>query len=147
LSLLDLPPELLERIGKAEISRSAAEELIPIKDPDKLSRIADLIVKNHYSSRQVRRLVEMNQGSRCNSDEEPLILDLPGYQDKILDIQHKAHRSFDKSITSLKIAMNKIGTILEGIEDNWIVYEILLQHKNMLNYQIDLLIREKKKLR
>jgi ParB family transcriptional regulator, chromosome partitioning protein len=43
--------------------------------------------------------------------------------------------------------MNKIATILESVEENWIVYEILMQHKNMLNAQIDVLIREKKKLR
>ena len=42
--------------------------------------------------------------------------------------------------------MDKIATILEGVEENWIVYEILMQHRNMLNSQIDILIREKKKL-
>jgi ParB family transcriptional regulator, chromosome partitioning protein len=35
---------------------------------------------------------------------------------------------------------------MEYIEDNWIVYEILMQHKNMLHTQIDLLIKEKRKL-
>ena len=70
-----------------------------------------------------------------------------GYSDSISDIELKAQRSFDKSITALKIAMNKISGIVEAVEDNWIVYEILMQHKNMLNAQIDVLIREKKKLR
>lgn len=36
---------------------------------------------------------------------------------------------------------------MEPLEDNnWIVHEILIQHKNMLNAQIDLLIKQKKKL-
>jgi len=32
------------------------------------------------------------------------------------------------------------------MEDNWIIYEILMQHKMMLHSQIDVLIKEKKKL-
>jgi ParB family chromosome partitioning protein len=68
------------------------------------------------------------------------------YKDKIYEINTRAQRSFDKSITALKMATSKIASIIENVEDNWIVYEILMQHKNMLNSQIDLLIKEKKKL-
>jgi ParB family chromosome partitioning protein len=68
------------------------------------------------------------------------------YQNNIVNLNARAQRSFDKSITTLKIAMSKMATIIENVEDNWIVYEILMQHKNMLNSQIDLLIKEKKKL-
>jgi ParB family chromosome partitioning protein len=35
---------------------------------------------------------------------------------------------------------------MQGIEDNWVIYEILLQHRNVLNAQIDLLIKQKKKI-
>jgi ParB family chromosome partitioning protein len=147
LSLLDLPAELLEKVHKSEISPSTAEELIPLKDPDRRSQIADLIISNHCSSRQARILVEMNQWSRFGVDEKMVVDDSLNYKDNIIDIQLKAQRSFDKSITALKIAMNKIATILEAVEDNWIVYEILMQHKNMLNAQIDVLIREKRRLK
>lgn len=41
--------------------------------------------------------------------------------------------------------MNKLGTIIERIKDNWIIYEILMNHKKIIHSQIDLLIREKKK--
>ena len=67
-------------------------------------------------------------------------------KDKIEDLDLKTQRSFNKTITILKIALTKIGSIIENIEDNWIVYEMLMQHKNMLNNQIDILIKEKKKL-
>jgi ParB family chromosome partitioning protein len=78
---------------------------------------------------------------------EPDVHDSFCYRDKIVDIELNAERSFDKSITALKMALSKISSIVEAVEDNWIVYEILMQHKNMLNAQIDVLIREKKKLR
>ncbi len=137
LSLLELPEELLEQVSSGRIYPSTAEELIPLKDSNERHRIAGMVIKNGYSSRQARKLVKANQDERDS---------LISYQDKIVDLELKAARSFDKSITALKIAMSKISSIAEAVEDNWIIYEILLQHKNMLNAQIDVLIREKKKL-
>jgi ParB family transcriptional regulator, chromosome partitioning protein len=54
-------------------------------------------------------------------------------------------RVFDKSIITLKLALDKIGLVISQIENDWITYEILMQHKNMLHAQIDLLIKEKRK--
>jgi ParB family chromosome partitioning protein len=147
LSLLDLPANLLEGVCKSVVNPSTAEELIPLKDIHERDRIASLIIENHCSSRETRRLVEMSGKPHSNFSETSSINTASHYQDSILDIDLKAQRSFDKTITALKIAMNKIATILESVEENWIVYEILMQHKNMLNAQIDVLIREKKKLR
>ena len=45
-----------------------------------------------------------------------------------------------------KPAMCKMTDIMQGVEDNWIIYEILMQHRNVLNTQIDLLIKQKKKI-
>jgi ParB family chromosome partitioning protein len=74
------------------------------------------------------------------------VYDFKQNDDKIVDIDKKVQRSFDKSIVALKIATSRLATIIESMEDNWVVYEILMQHKNMLHSQIDLLIKEKKKL-
>jgi ParB family chromosome partitioning protein len=138
--LLELPEELLKQVSSSQIKPSTAEELIPLKDSNERHRIAGLVIKNGYSSRQTRKLVKASQ-EKVNRD------DFVSYQDKIVDVELKAARSFDKSISALKIAMSKISSIAEAVEDNWIIYEILLQHKNMINAQIDVLIREKKKLR
>jgi ParB family transcriptional regulator, chromosome partitioning protein len=147
LSLLDLPANLSEAIRRSVVSPSTAEELIPLKDINKRHLIADMIIKSRCSSRQTRKLVEMSRELQHNVDGTSPMNASSYYPDSIVEIEEKAHRSFDKSITAIKIAINKITTILQGVEENWIVYEMLLQHKNMLNAQIDLLIREKKKLR
>lgn len=147
LSLLNLPPKLLEGIRKSTVSPSTAEELISLKDIHTQELIADIVLKKHCSSRETRRLIERSKLTLNNLSIASLDIVTPCYQDNLINIELKAQRSFDKSITALKIAMNKIAAILEGIEENWIVYEILMQHKNMLNTQIDILIREKKKLR
>ena len=141
LALLNLPDELLDKIRTYDIKPSTAEELIPLKNSHDQHRLADAIITNAHSSREARKMVKGCLRSEPNMDE------YYGYSERISDIELKAQRSFDKSITALKIAMNKISSIIEGVEENWIIYEILLQHKNMLNAQIDVLIREKKKLR
>jgi ParB family chromosome partitioning protein len=146
LALLELPTELLEKVRKHEISPSTAEELIPVKNSQEQNRIADLIVAKSSSSREARKLVESSKNLSTRMDQIQDLDDTLYPQSDILDIEFNVQRSFDKSITAIKIAMSKIASILESVEENWIVYEILMQHKNMLNAQIDLLIREKKKL-
>ena len=49
-------------------------------------------------------------------------------------------------LTSIRTAMNKLSSIIEEMEENWVIYEILLQHRNMLHHQIDNLIKEKIKI-
>jgi hypothetical protein len=44
----------------------------------------------------------------------------------------------------MKMAMFKLANVMEGFRQNWIFYEILLQHKNMIHAQIGFLIRQKK---
>jgi len=56
----------------------------------------------------------------------------------------KILRSFDKCIIGLKLAMHKIGKVIEDNED-WIMYEILMQHNAMIHSQIDLLLKQKQR--
>ena len=144
LSVLNLPVEMLEAIQNSLVSPSTAEELICEHNQDKRQQIAKLVIEKRLSSRETRQLV-LNMKKRPEHVERD-IEEYPSYQDKIYEIDVRAQRSFDKSITALKVALSKIASVIENVEDNWIVYEILMQHKNMLNSQIDLLIKEKKKL-
>lgn len=57
-----------------------------------------------------------------------------------------SQHSFDKSIAALRIAMKSLAEVINSIEYDWIVYELLMQHKNMLHTQIDILLKEKAKL-
>ena len=58
----------------------------------------------------------------------------------------KLQRSFDKTIIAIRIAMNRIGNIIDETDDDWIVNEILMQHKRRLHEQIDILINQKKRI-
>jgi ParB family chromosome partitioning protein len=138
LKLLELPPEVLEGISNSTISTSVAEELSFIDDASKQIEFAKMASRKKLSSRQARILAKRFKDSSDFDQDLPLVT--------VADIYERAQRSFDKSITALKIAMNKLSTIIEQTEDNWVVYEALMQHKAMLSAQIDLLIKEKKKL-
>ena len=141
IRLLDLPNDILDSIFKFEINKSAAEELLSIRDNHRQSKLAQIIREKKLSSRQARELVKnMEDGSIYDFDEKWT------FREKFVDIDRKTQKSFDKSIVALRVAMNTLSTIMEYIEDNWIVYETLMQHKNMLHTQIDLLIKEKRKL-
>jgi ParB family chromosome partitioning protein len=158
LALLDLPLDIVEKLQQAEINASVAEELISIRDLDAQHELAKIATEQKLSSRRVRNLVK---DWKCNDDSPNTSNNYSNHGD--LDYRNSTFgiemfhnkkptpdeaidRTFDRVITVLKITMNKLAYIIESIEDNWFVYETLMQHKNMLNSQIDVLIKEKKKL-
>jgi ParB family transcriptional regulator, chromosome partitioning protein len=141
IRLLDLPSDILNSIIESKINRSTAEELLSIRNNHVQSKLAQIIRQRRLSSRQARELVkEQEKGSVYDFDEKR------AFQKKFVDVDRMTQKSFDKSILAIRYAMNTLSTIMEYIEDNWIVYETLMQHKNMLHTQIDLLIKEKRKL-
>ena len=49
-------------------------------------------------------------------------------------------------IILLKNTIRTMSPIIEDAEDDWIVHNIFMQHKNMIDKQIDILIKEKRKI-
>jgi ParB family transcriptional regulator, chromosome partitioning protein len=140
IKLLNLPPNVLESITNHEIDISIAEELLPIDDKDKQSMLANLISDRRLSLRMTRKLVN-NLGEKDTD-----FFKLSTHKDEYIDHIKSIEWSFDKSIAAIRIAMNSLMEVINSIEHDWIVYEILMQHKNMLHTQIDILLREKRKL-
>lgn len=139
IRMLTFPDTIIQSISNNEIKPSLAEELLPIKEKEHQSKLAELIKKRKLSSRQVRMLKDEMK----NSEHPEEIFD---FTTKIVDIDARTQKSFDKAIIAVRVAMNKLASIIEDVEDNWTVYEILMQHKNMLHGQIDILLKEKRKI-
>jgi ParB family transcriptional regulator, chromosome partitioning protein len=139
MKLVELPKDVIELILKSEISVSVAEELISISDRSKQSKLAVMIRNKQLSSRDSRRLIK---DDLTYNDMDSLYRT---YNDHYDGAQERICKSFDKSIIALRIALKKVGSILETIEDDWIFYHILLHHRNTLNSEIDMLIKEKRK--
>jgi ParB family chromosome partitioning protein len=138
IRMLTFPDAIIESISNNNLKPSLAEELLPIKE-EYQSKLAELIKKRKLSSRQIRLIKDELKHSE-NPDE---IFD---FQTKIIDVDSRTQKSFDKAIIAIRVAMNKLAYIIGDVEDNWTVYEILMQHKNILHNQIDILIKEKKKI-
>jgi ParB family chromosome partitioning protein len=139
MGLLSLPPDIVSSISDSAMSSSMGEELCSIKDNNTQSELAFLISKRHLSVKKVRQLVNGLEND-------------PNYNSIITfsELKGKRHRqiqkSLDKSIIVLRIAMNRIAMIIDDVRDDcWITAELLLQHRNVLHEQIDILLKEKRK--
>lgn len=136
IRLLELPVDVIQLICESEISVSTGEELLSIKEKEKQSKFATMVVNHSISSRNLRKMIK----------EEKLELNDFSFSYHGTEVEKdKFLKTFDKSIVSLRVAMNKLSKNIENVEGNWILYEILMNHKNAIHSQIDLLIREKKK--
>lgn len=151
IMLLDLPQDIIDFINSRQLTPSAAEELFPIRDESKQSELAKLIVDRQLSSKEARKVVQSTKNQSGNYCSQILdsIYDSGyhtqhhnGYHDEVLAID----RSLRKSILALRIAMSRIVAIIDEYEDNWFVYECLMEEKNVLHRQIDILLKKKKKL-
>jgi hypothetical protein len=71
---------------------------------------------------------------------------LPSPLGRILSRDKKISRTFDKAVLILNLATLRITELIHTTEDNWIIYELMMQHKHKLDDQMDVLIKEKKKL-
>jgi len=145
LQLLNLPKDVLDSISGSLVSPTVGIELITLKDRQQQSDLTKLVLQRKLSSREVRNLVKdmKNNSNEDNFNDET---DVFNSSINIEDIDKMTKRIFDKSLLILKIASYKLGVIIPSIEDNWVIYELLMQNKHIIDNQINILIKEKKKL-
>ena len=139
IKLTELPEDMIDLISNSEISATIGEELLPIVDKNIQSRLTEFIRERQLSSRTVRNLVKEVGTKNLGKSSLYYVASTNEYE--------KIYRIFDKVIISIRILIKKLATIIENVEDKWIFYDILMQHKHMLDQQIDLLIKEKRKYR
>ena len=137
IMLLDLPSEVTKAINENLLGPSIAEELFSIKKEDEKLKLAKLIIDKHMTINSVRIMVkELMMSDIDDSDESEIVMNK-------VDNNIRA-RSFERTIISLKIAMNRIASIIDDAEEDWILYEMLMQHKRRLHEQIDILIKQRR---
>ena len=148
LKLLKLPDDVMRSISDHEISPATAVELADLKDSEQQSRLGILVKERRLSSRKVHRMVKNYNDSETGTRllDNMLEYGLPSSASIMVSRDKKTLRAFDKAILTLRLASLKLADLIRSIEDDWIVYEIFMQHKLMLDSQIDVFIKEKKKL-
>ena len=136
IMLLNLPKEVKDSMTKYTLSPSVAQELIYLHSEQDKSNLAKLIINRHLTIKNVRKLVKEMNNENC--------IEKPFFKHVSRDTV-RTQKSFDKTIVTLRIAMNRIGNIIDEIDDDCIVHETLMQHKRRLHEQIDILIKQRKK--
>ncbi len=131
IKLLNLPSDVINSLSETSLNASVAEELCSLKNPLKQSELADLIIRRHLSLRKARELVDHHRHNKMDFTFDS-------------SIEHSL-RVFDKLILQLRVMLNNIGGLISDSEDEWIVKEVLMYHRNIIHQQIDLLMKEKRK--
>jgi ParB family chromosome partitioning protein len=148
LKLLEFPSDIITAISNSNVDPSIIEELASIEDPSLKEKLAEDALENKYTCmqiRQIRKIFEEDQNIKDNVDSE--------HKDKndctdLVHIDKKAlQRLFNKMIILLKNSSRNMMPIIEDSEENWIVYTTFIQHKKIIDSQIDVLIKEKKKIK
>ncbi|HEY7573320.1 MAG TPA: ParB/RepB/Spo0J family partition protein [Nitrososphaeraceae archaeon] len=144
IGLLGLPIDILNSLHSSKLSVSIAEELNSIKGSQNQIKLMQMICEKRLSFREARSLIKDRIGDGCVNDIQ---LDDFSYNFKsIYDNKENSRKLFNKSILALRIAMMRLAELVESTNNNWILKEILMQHKNMLHQQIEVLIKQKIKL-
>lgn len=141
--LLNLHPDIIDSIANTAINTSIAQEISYVQNKSMQPKLASLVAKQGLSYRETRELLKNIQSDPVKAipleDQEKTGL--------IQDSFEERKSALNKSIILLRIAANRLVTIIEDIEKDWFFKEILMHHKNAINQQIDILISEKRKLK
>jgi len=135
IKLVNLPRNILDLISQSGVNIATIEELFPIPDDNTRTMLTKLIHDKHLSSRTVRKLVKGITSQKVDIDSFAQFTRIDEYD--------RLCKSFDKAIIALRISVDNLTTVIEKVEDNWILYNVMVQHKRMLNDQVDLLIKQK----
>ena len=140
VALLELPEDVIASISKSVLSTSVGEELSSIRDSSKKSKLAQLVAQRHLSVRKVRQLKELENNVKEIDDRFFCGNGKQGNPNSELQ------KPVEKAILILRMAMNRLGMVIENVDDDgWPIRESLMHHKDLIHSQIDILIKEKKK--
>lgn len=148
LKLLEFPSDIITAISNIKIDPSVIEELAAIKDETLKEKLSEEVLENNYSCmqiRQIRKIWEEDQNINDNLCFEHK--DKDRYTDLVQLDEKTQQLLFNKMIILFKNTSRNMMPIIEDSEENWIIYNILMQHKKILDTQIDILIKEKKKIK
>jgi len=138
IKLVSLPQNILDLVSQSKVNVTTIEELFPVTDRHAQSKLTKLILDARLSSRMVRKIAKGTEPEEVDKDSIFHHFTSDNESERL-------SKSFDKAIIALRLSMKKLTTLIENVEDKWMFYDIMMQHKQMVNHQIDLLIKQKNK--
>lgn len=138
IALLNLPEHVQEELLRCRKSSSVAQELISL-DEERRNEISKLILETHMTSSQVRRIVKNIK----NEDESlfPIYYSLDAKRQRVIE------RVLTKCIASFKVCMMRFDDALGYLdEDEWLLWDALMQYRSFTHQQVDSLLKLQKKI-
>jgi ParB family transcriptional regulator, chromosome partitioning protein len=147
LKLLECAPAIIDAISQRRIEPSIAEEIISIKNQDLRTNLVTLALEEKITCKDIRKVKDTLDNLKVSShnlyqnNQDNLEM-----HQNIIELDERNQKLFGKMIILLKNTIRTMSPIIEDAENDWIIYDIFMQHKNMIDKQIDILIKEKKKM-
>jgi ParB family transcriptional regulator, chromosome partitioning protein len=134
--LLSLPEHVLDKVTRRLVSPSTAAELIGL-DEDVQDNVAQVIVDQHLSSREVRRFVREVKSSPDLDEVFPI-----SSRSATDDSSRTIDRSLRRAISALKITMIRLDDVIEHLaDDGWVVDQTIGEYRRTVHQQIDVLTK------
>jgi ParB family transcriptional regulator, chromosome partitioning protein len=166
IRLLSLPANLQKDILEGRIKVSTAEELLPLHDNEIAQEVGKYVEKNAWNKQETRQVVnilrkDLNVHDRLRiKDRIASTINLKDWdqanaQDYILPKVYDALNAvFRKSILGIRISLKNIDDVVEDLDgiqyDNlqfeWLIEEMIMEHRFRLHQQLDLLLKQRSKL-
>jgi ParB family transcriptional regulator, chromosome partitioning protein len=143
ISLLKLPEDIQKKLMESSLSPSTAEELFPLGDSTKQSKVANIIVERKLPLKKVREIVKGDLRDRQKLKETVVKNDIQ----KIDKTIHALTNTIDK-ILYLAIEESDGSDQDKAMvrQNNHIVRELLLNTCRMLNVQVENHAKVKRKM-
>ena len=146
LKLLECSPDIIDAISQSRIEPSIAEEIVSIKNLDVRTNLVTLALENKITCQQIRKLKDSMDNCDVSNNLYSNQRDDVELHQNIKELDERNQKLFNKMIILLKNTIRTMSPIIEDAEDDWIVHNIFMQHKNMIDKQIDILIKERRKM-
>jgi ParB family chromosome partitioning protein len=144
MQLLRLPERVREQIIRQRITPSVALEMLPL-ETGAMEEFADFIIKNPLTKKEVRHIVKVSKTTQLYNDKDDRNKTKNNIAyEKELYLLDKALR---KSIAVMKSTLVNFDDIITGVNDEWILKELLMQYRLIIHGDIDTFLKLRKRLR
>jgi ParB family chromosome partitioning protein len=143
VSLLEMSPEVLEKLFRHRKSLSIAEEIMSLEIEDQL-QIARTLETTPMPTHEVRKMVKTIKQMKSSDDKAEDALGVTWKAQ--LNNRHFVLKCIDQTISALRLALTRMDGVLDKLESEWLEREMLLQYRVSLHSQLDSLIRLKRKI-
>lgn len=157
LKLLEFPSDIVAAVSNSRIDPSIIEELASIKDETLKEKLSVEILEQKYSCMQIRQIKKIWE------EDQKIIFDDYGNDNgkfyyepekdndfanlKVIQTHKEIEKLFNKMLILLKNTSRHMSYIIDDSEKNWILYNTFIQHKKLLEAQIDTLLKEKRRIK